>query len=410
MDQTTQRPWYRRLEVIAPAVMVVFGTLDIALRFTPIEWVAFRAWEVVTDHPGRWAPFAALKTYRNPHAYGDLSNAGNLPSRREYHEEVFTTDEYGFRNPPQKEDARVPRALLVGTSFSAGCGLSDDETLSARLSARTKCRVYNAAGPWDYCNCAHRAISRLKMHQGVVIYEFAERNNQPQDMLYCLDALEVGYWFPTNEVLSGRFEKPPGHALAARADRITFWREAWAKSMRGHIPESRLEIIGVKLYKLLQNDRILPNTLAKATVTDRVLCNGDVLLFPEDQPRLLLHLPDPWWVAPYCSWFTKEMRRNNLGLIVVLVPEKFTVYRPFFSPPETAQDVSPEYLDQVEGLLKQAGISVVNLLPVFRQAAFDGLASHRYIYRRDDTHWNGRGVEIAAEHIPFTCPSPLIWE
>lgn len=182
---------------------MVFGMLDIALRFMPIEWVAFRAWEVVTDHPGRWAAFAALKTYRNPHAYGDLSNVGNLPALREYHEEIFTTDEYGFRNSPQKEDGRVPRVLLIGTSFSAGCGLSDDETLSAQLGARLKCRVYNAAGPWDYCNCARRAIARLKMHQGIVIYEFAERNYQPQDMLYCLDALHYGYDYPLKDVLAG---------------------------------------------------------------------------------------------------------------------------------------------------------------------------------------------------------------
>lgn len=404
INPRTRRPWYCRLEVVAPGAMVVFGMLDVTLRFMPIDWVAFRAWEVVTDHPGRWAPFAALKTYRNPHAYGDLSNVGNLPALREYHEEVFTTDEYGFRNPPQKEDGRVPSALLIGTSFSAGCGLNDDETLSAQLGARSKCRVYNAAGPWDYCNCARRAVARLKMHQGIVVFEFAERNYQPQDMLYCLDALQYEYEYPLEDVLSGRFERPPGHTPMTWAERTANWRQVWTKSMRDHIPGSRLEIIGVKMYRLLQNDRILPNTVANKTVTGRILRNGDTLLFPAEQPGFLMHRRDPWWVAPYCTWFANEMRRNNLGLMVVLVPEKFTVYRPFFMVPETGQGASREYLDEVERTLNAAHIPVVNLLPLFRQAALEGLANHRYIYRRDDTHWNARGVEIAADAI-LTAPS-----
>jgi hypothetical protein len=160
------------------------------------------------------------------------------------------------------------------------------------------------------------------------------------------------------------------------------------------------------MYKLLQNDRILPNTPAQTNVTSRVLRNGDVMLFPAGQPRQLLAPKNLLWIPFYCNWFANEMRKDNLDLLVVLVPEKFTVYRPFFSTPETAQDVPTEYLDQVESALKRAGIPVVNLLPVFRQAAIGGLANHRYIYRRDDTHWNPGGVQIAADCIPFTCSSP----
>jgi hypothetical protein len=404
-DDLTRRPWYGRLEVVAPVMMVVFGVLDIALRFMPIERLAFRAWETVTYHPEPNAPFAALKVYRNSHSYGDLSNSGNLPSLREYHAEVFTTDEYGFRNPPQTQDARVPSGLLVGTSFSAGCGLSDDETLSARLSARSECRVYNAAGPTDYCNCARRVASRLNMCQGTVIYEFAERTWYPQDYLDCLDAQHVNYPTP-HSVRAEYFHRHPAHQPMSWDERWDAWWQAWIESVRDHIPKSHLEIIGVKMYKLLQNDRILPNAPARANVTSRVLRNGDVMLFPADQPRQLLGPKNTVWIPFYCNWFANEMRKDNLDLIVVLVPEKFTVYRPFFSTPETAQDISPEYLDQVERALKRAGIRVVNLLPVFRQAAIEGLANHRYIYRRDDTHWNPGGVQIAADCIPFTCASP----
>ena len=130
------------------------------------------------------------------------------------------------------------------------------------------------------------------------------------------------------------------------------------------------------------------------------------MLFPGDTLWRLRQPKDPSWIPFYCSWFANEMRKDNLGLIAVLVPEKYTVYRPLFSPPGAAQDEATQYLDQVERGLKRAGIPVVNLLPVFRQAAIEGLADHRYVYRRDDTHWNRIGVEIAADSIPFTCSRP----
>lgn len=406
MDERTQRPWYGRLEVVAPATMVVFGVLDIALRFMPIAWLAFRAWEAVIDHPKPNAPFAALKVYRSSHAYGDLSNLGNCPAVREYHAEIFTTDEYGFRNPPQTADARVATGVLVGASFFAGCGLNDDETLSARLSARSRCRVYNAAGPLDYCNCARRTVSRLNMHQGTVICEFYEGSDYPQDFLDCLDARHVKYDFDSNPDRLEYFHRHPAHQPTSWDERWDVWWRTWAKSVCDHIPESRLEIVAVETYKLLQNDRILPNAPAHTMVTSRTLRNGDVMLFPGDTLWRLRQPKDPSWIPFYCAWFANEMRKDNLGLIAVLVPEKYTVYRPLFSPPEAAQDESTQYLDQVERGLKRAGIPVVNLLPVFRQAAIEGLADHRYVYRRDDTHWNPRGVEIAADSIPFTCPSP----
>lgn len=403
--QQTQRPWYGRLEVIAVGVMVIFGITDIALRFMPLERLAFRAWEAVTYHPVPNAPFAALKAYRNDHAYGDLSNSGNLPSLRDYHEEIFSTDEFGFRNLVPKGDAHVPLGLLVGSSFSAGNGLNDDQTLSARLSARSQCRVYNAAGPTDFCNCARRVVSQLNMHKGTVIFEFAERNWYPKDFLDCLDAQHVRYDFHLDAVMADYFHRPPPPPRSWDERWATWW-QAWIKWESAHIPKSRLEIMAVKMYKVLQNDRILPNTPAHTTVASRTLRNGDVMLFPSDQPRQLTQPRDPSWIPLYCKWFANEMRKENLDLIVVLVPEKFTVYRPFFSTPETAQEISPEYFDQVESGLKGAGIPVVNLLPVFRQAAAEGLADRRYIYRRDDTHWNPRGVELAADSIPFTCASP----
>ena len=39
----------------------------------------------------------------------------------------------------------------------------------------------------------------------------------------------------------------------------------------------------------------------------------------------------------------------------------------------------------------------VNVTDAMKQQAVDGLWRRAYIYFRDDTHWNERGIEIAAK-------------
>ena len=59
----------------------------------------------------------------------------------------------------------------------------------------------------------------------------------------------------------------------------------------------------------------------------------------------------------------------------------------------------------MEADLRAGGIAVVNLIQALRVAAKAGLERHEYVYWRDDTHWNGRGVAIAAAEILRVIPT-----
>ena len=52
-------------------------------------------------------------------------------------------------------------------------------------------------------------------------------------------------------------------------------------------------------------------------------------------------------------------------------------------------------LGTVEAGLKEAGVPVVNLMPVFQAATARGTR----LYWRDYTHWNDAGIRLAAEEL-----------
>src|SRR5207253_464547 len=86
---------------------------------------------------------------------------------------------FGFRNRPSEGDPSFA-AILVGTSFSAGCSLNDEETLSTRLDERLGRPVYNAAGA-DVSDERElvRLVERLRMISGTVINEYDEASEAP---------------------------------------------------------------------------------------------------------------------------------------------------------------------------------------------------------------------------------------
>jgi SGNH hydrolase-like domain, acetyltransferase AlgX len=63
-----------------------------------------------------------------------------------------------------------------------------------------------------------------------------------------------------------------------------------------------------------------------------------------------------------------------------------------------------ELLSRNEAALRSLKIPVVNLAPALRAQAGPGSDRHEYLYWRNDTHWNPRGVNIASGEIARAFP------
>jgi hypothetical protein len=89
------------------------------------------------------------------------------------------------------------------------------------------------------------------------------------------------------------------------------------------------------------------------------------------------------------------MMDRGIRMIVLLVPEKMTVYGPSLGVEVPADPL----LDRMERNLVSRGLRVVNGLPLLRATADADLAAGKLSFLREDEHWNADGVERLAKAV-----------
>jgi len=259
-----------------------------------------------------------------------------------------------------------------------GSGVSDDETLSSRLSQLSGCVVYNAGSDADRIvpDEILAVARRLHMRNRLVIRTFTEKS-----------------WVP-----------PVNRRMAVRTlmARMPAEVRRFVGYVRGLVWVSPLQILSGRVSKAVADDRILPNRYAD-NVVRATFSNGDTILFMPDEVdnfyrRRTIELD-------YWRWFRDELRKARLDLLVVLIPDKYTVYRPFLVDQPPAGQGAGDYLDRLERALRAEGISVLNLQSFLSAEAARHVQHREYLYWLDDIHWNplgiARGAAAIREHWPL---------
>lgn len=365
---------------LLPRLMLFFFVLDLALRLVPLGPLTFRAWEAMLRHyPNAVGPFIPNKHYHRDVSYGGVASIGNLPALRHTHAADFTTDALGFHNPPALARAN-PAGMVIGDSFAVGSELPEDESLSAQLTKRFGAYFYNAGAPQPlHLGSLELVAQHIGLRHGYVIFEFLESRASQEPPAASPDGGR------------GKIQTAIFRALGP----------AWTDRLRtplNQLHASPLEALSIRVEKRLQNDSLLPNSFARFVVQER-LQNGELMVFlpaefqsPEDRRAAA----NRW--ARYFRWYEEELRKDRLELIVLLVPNRPTIYGPLLAHP---QDVSPaaDTLSELEVALRRAGVDVVSLAPAFAEEAAARLADRNYLYLLDDTHWSGAGTAIAADEL-----------
>jgi hypothetical protein len=371
-----------QLGQVIPRLLVAVCVLDLALRFMPIDPLTFRGWEALLRYRAPGASFEPNRRYSNARSYGDLAAFGNLPGLRQYRSEIFTTDALGFRNLPHVRDEEIS-AILAGDSFVVGSGVSDDETLSSRLSERGGCVVYNAGTdqgavvPDEIVTVAQR----LHMRGNLVIRVYTESSEVP--------AVPTRRKKLLKELVTKLVERTPAAARSL------------VGRLRGYFTVSPLQILSGRALKALADDRILPNRYA-GYVTRATLYNGDPMLFRASAVDTFYRRREV--ATDYWLWLRDELQKAHLDLWVVIVPSKYRVYRPFLVDHRPAEPGPGTYLDRLERALRVAGIPVLNLTTFLSDEAARHLKRGEYLYWLDDIHWNARGIALTAAAIRVQWP------
>jgi SGNH hydrolase-like domain, acetyltransferase AlgX len=365
---------------LLPRLMLFFFLLDLVLRFIPLDPLTFRAWEAMLRHyPNAVGPFIPNKHYHRDNSYGGVAGIGNLPALRHYHSVDFTTDVYGFHNPPALAQGNAI-GIVVGDSFAVGSELPEDQSLSAQLTERFGGYFYNAGSPQPlHLRSLEAVAQRLDLRHGLVIFEFLE-SRALQD--------------PPSAT-------PDGARGAAQTLLFRVLGQEWTDRLGTPLNElhsSPLQALSAKLVKKIQDNILLPNSFASFVFQEK-LSNGEPIVF---LPAEFNSPPDPRkaaerWAA-YFAWYSTQLRNDGLDLVVLLVPNRTTIYAPLLAQPRDVS-ASRATLADFATALQNVGVSYVSLEPRYAHDAAILLGQNKYLYFLDDTHWNGTGTAIAADEI-----------
>jgi SGNH hydrolase-like domain, acetyltransferase AlgX len=363
-----------------PRLMLLLFLLGIVLRFVPLDPLTFRAWEAMLRHyPNAVGPFIPNKNYHRDNSYGGVAGIGNLPALRHYHSVDFTTDAYGFHNPPALAQGN-PLGIVVGDSFAVGSELPEDESLSAQLTKRFGGYFYNAGAPQPlHLRSLEAVAQRLGLQHGLVIFEFLE----------------------SRALQEPPASTPDGGRGAVQAFVFRALGQEWTDRLGTPLNElhsSPLQALSAKGEKKIQDNILLPNSFASFVIQEKLGNNEPIVFLPAEfktpvNPR---KAADRW--ADYFAWYSAQLREGGLDLVVLVVPNRTTIYAPLLAQPRDVSS-SRATLEDLANALQSAGVRTVSLEPRFAHHAALLLDQKKYLYFLDDTHWNGNGTAVAADEI-----------
>ena len=279
----------------------------------------------------------------------------------------YKTDSYGFRNDTDYQNDKI---LLVGDSFIAGSGNTQEDLLSAQLKRDYGISAYNLAFPGEVHSYVRYVQGFYKTHQ-----------NKARVLLFLFE----GNDFPPSKPKGST--KPEKTAVLPSSFRIA------RKELQQSFKELAVYRYAYSMYHLV-NKQWRPESYPQVTVVK--------LRGPHD---LYLGFLDEYiQVTQRSSYDGGEEFLLKLARIkdhlagIFFIPTKFRVYYDFLDmePRPPLPDAQWDYLQEQ---LNRLGVRCVNLTGPLQEEARRLLPQGKLTFWKDDSHWNRYGMAVAARSI-----------
>jgi len=354
-------------------VVLLLGT-ELFFHLRLPDWPYYRGWNATHQDSGPYAPCGAPGPFfpdvrYEGACYGDLAFLTDLPAFRSPRPQVFTTDGYGYRNTPGSELGPWT-VVAFGDSVMAGSGISDGQTLPARLAERLGTVVYNAGGADASIALAERRW--IETPPRVVIVESVERFLLADDATERLASLVPGSG-PAAAPASG----PPERRARGR------WSRAYSAAT--HFGSLAYADLSYRLFGELTTRACIVGT------DERTLFSIEELTHAAAPPALV----GAERIADAVAFARDALRAHGIELVFLISPDKATLHRDLL-PTDLARSLRPagEHVRALQSLLAERGVPYADLLEPFQAAlAADPGAA---LFWPDDTHWTPRGAALAA--------------
>ncbi len=363
------------------AVLLGVGVLELGAATRRLDYRRIREALIGVEGPNvDFVDDRDLLFRRAPHAHWsgwprtDMSTYFNLPFRAD-HPITFTTDAHGFRNASDLTRAAV---ALIGDSYVEGWGISDDETVSARLATTIREPVANL-GTAGYGSLQELKIlerDALPLAPKLVGWFFFEGNDLDDDQNFENAMVDRP---------SAAGAPAPSEPLARR------WRDFEDRSFTWNVFQQLRQL----------TDRLVPNRVATYGWFRDAAGERHQMYFYDfyatrpvtDFERARLQV-----TAATLRQAADDCRQRGAAFVVYYVPIKFRVYRdsvifPAGSPCEkwTPWDLESD----VRAACERSGVRFVSLTGPMQQAAHRGAL----LYQPADSHWNAAGAAFVANLV-----------
>jgi hypothetical protein len=307
-----------------------------------------------------WNPRDGHRTYLpgiswqalEPH--GDLQIFTREPIA-EPHYVLFHSDSEGFRNDA---DYAGEPWVLIGDSFVVGQGTTQADILQERLAARG-ISAYNLAhpgGPLDYESYWRSFVSRHGRNSRPVLFLF-EGNDFPEKV----GVRERSDWWVALDYRVRDAIAPLTRLATYRVTRSLVSRFTMRAELEGEQVDIR-PLAGARLAFLVREMQLT----RAAQLEDMALTDASLARLAPDLAA------------------------------VFFIPTKYRVYHRWLAPEERLPNASWQHLAQ---LCEEYHLSCTDLTPALVSRSEALLAEGRFTWWRDDTHWNGEGIDAAAARV-----------
>lgn len=313
----------------------------------PPNFFAFRPWEALkySTTVATYCQFYPSETVEMD-AVGDLRH--HTP-KAVVRRELWITDKIGYRNDAFVEEADV---LIIGDSFIAGTGISQEDLLSNRLKAKfgKELKVYNMA-PSSFTKFDYFLRLGIVKKPKLIVFAMVERHMPA-----------VFYTKRIGGVKSKLVPIPAAGEASALLDRaFRFSSLKWLNArIRGYKGNGRPAVGDSTVFFLEGSSQKHKESDLKRAV--KVLQS----------------------YQQYCD-------THQIEFLFLPMPDKETVYYelvPF--------DKQPTYLFQLDSLVRDAKIATINTLGLYND-----YRKHNkdLLYQKDDSHWTPIATELVSKEL-----------
>jgi hypothetical protein len=301
--------------------------------------------------------------------FGDMValDERTAPAIAEPRQVRYHIDSLGFRNDSDYGDEKL---LLVGDSFIAGSGSTQEDILSNQLKRNYGISAYNLAFPGELHSYVRYVEGFFKTHK-----------KGPQALIFLFE----GNDFPLPK--SQGSAPPPKNAPGPSSFEIA------RKEMQQSLKELLVYRYAFSFYHLL-NKKLWPDRYSRVTVM-KIGSPGDLSLGFLNEYVAVTRRP------AYDAGEDFAMKlgriREHLGGIF-FIPTKFRVYYNLIEggPRPPLPNAQWEYVQATAG---RVGVRSVDLTGPLQEESRRLLPAGKLTFWKDDSHWNRYGMAVAARTV-----------